>query len=256
MLIDIGLPLDAHEASAEYVPPAAARLAQGKDRSLCAVIISHPHIDHYGLAHHLPEGIPVVMGKAAREVIRAAAPFTGQRLPSVNGPALHDREPLQIGPFLITPFLVDHSAYDAYSLLIEAGGRTLLYSGDFRAHGRKSSLFEKMVSQPPGPIHALLMEGTSIGRPEGQEIRYPAETQLEAEMVSVFRDTAGLAMVHASAQNIDRVVTLYRAARKADRELVIDLYAAAILEATGNANLPQSDWNGIRLYVPQRSVSR
>ena len=38
---------------------------------------------------------------------------------------LSDRKALQIGPFIVTPYLVDHSAYDAYALLIEAGGRRL-----------------------------------------------------------------------------------------------------------------------------------
>lgn len=33
--------------------------------------------------------------------------------------------------------------------------------------------------------------------------------------------------------------------------MIIDLYTAAILEATGNANLPQSAWSDIALYVPQ-----
>jgi len=251
LLIDFGLPLDAENASATYLPQEAIRQAK-EANTLCAVIISHPHIDHYGLLHHLPEGTTVVTGEAARTLIRAAAPFTGQPLPHISGPVLKDREPLQIGPFCVTPFLVDHSAYDAYSLLVEAGDRTIFYSGDFRGHGRKAALFEIMVGMPPAPIHALLMEGTSMGRPKAEEIRYPTEAKLEAEMAAVFRDTAGLAMVYSSAQNIDRVVTLYRAAKKAGRELVIDLYAAAILEATGNTNLPQSDWDGVKLYVPHR----
>lgn len=62
-------------------------------------------------------------------------PFTGQPLPSLDGPELAHGKPIDIGVFKITPYLVDHSAYDAYSLLIEAEGKRLLYSGDFRAHG-------------------------------------------------------------------------------------------------------------------------
>ena len=44
---------------------------------------------------------------------------------------------IEIGPFRITPQLVDHSAFDAYALLVEADGKRVYYSGDFRAHGRK-----------------------------------------------------------------------------------------------------------------------
>ncbi len=36
----------------------------------------------------------------------------------------------------------------------------------------------------------------------------------------------------ASAQNVDRIVTVYRAAKRTGRVLVLDLYAAVALRAT------------------------
>ena len=33
--------------------------------------------------------------------------------------------------------------------------------------------------------------------------------------------------------------------------LLIDLYTAVVLEATGRDTIPQSDWDGVRLYIPQ-----
>lgn len=253
LLIDLGLPLDAEDAS-EIRVPVSLNLEVGQlgESSQLTVVLSHPHMDHYGLMQHLPIGTQVCTGQAARSIIRAATPFTGQPVVSLDGPNLIDRETLEIGSFKVTPFLVDHSAYDAYSLLIEAGGRRVFYSGDFRGHGRKAALFEKMLQQPPTPIHALLMEGTSIGRPDSEDFLYPTEHMLEEQMTIAFKETTGLAIVHTSAQNIDRVVTMFRAARKTGRVLVIDLYTAAILEATGNENLPQSSWDGVALYVPQR----
>ena len=252
LLVDLGLPLDADDAS-EIRMPASLDITGGQlENSMLTVVLSHPHMDHYGLMQHLPEGTQICTGQAARSIIRAATPFTGQPEVNLEGLNLVDRETLEIGSFKITPFLVDHSAYDAYSLLIEAGGRRVFYSGDFRGHGRKAALFEKMLQQSPTPIHALLMEGTSIGRPDSEDFLYPTEHMLEEQMTIAFKNTTGLMMVHTSAQNIDRVVTMFRAARKTGRVLVIDLYTAAILEATGNANLPQSSWDGVALYIPQR----
>jgi transposase InsO family protein len=57
--------------------------------------------------------------------------------------------PFRLGKFEITPFLTDHSAFDAYMLLVEAGGRRILYSGDFRIHGRKSALVDRLMANPP-----------------------------------------------------------------------------------------------------------
>ena len=100
--------------------------------------------------------------------------WCGRRSPCrrVLGPGIDLREaghsaiasPFAIGPFTVTPYLADHSGFDAYSLLIEAGGRRLFYTGDFRGHGRKHCL-QRLLADPPRDVHALVMEGTSI-RPE------------------------------------------------------------------------------------------
>ncbi len=241
--LDFGLPLDGDAQDCNLVPKLNLS-------DLDAVVVSHPHIDHYGLLHHLPENTPIAMGEAARRIVSAAVPFTGQPLPPLAGPSLVSGRPIDLGVFRITPYLVDHSAFDAYSLLIEAEGKRLFYSGDFRGHGRKGKLFERMLAEPPADIDALLLEGSSLTRMEA-DAHFPSENALEAEMVDTIRKTPGLVMMHTSAQNIDRVVTLYRACRQTGRTLLIDLYAAAILEATGNANIPQSDWPGVALFVPE-----
>ena len=244
ILIDAGLPLSGLGDGAS--PP----LPQLDFGSLQAIIISHPHLDHYGLLPWLPS-TPIVMGAAARRILLAASPFMRQTLPTLAGSDLVDRLPLTIGPFTVTPYLVDHSAYDAYALLIEAEGKLMFYSGDFRLHGRKSALMEYFLSETPGGIDALLMEGTTLGRPL-RNSQPQTEDELEAEFCASFRETSGLALIQASAQNLDRMVTLYRACKKANRTLLIDLYTAIILEATGNPRLPQSHWPHVALCVPLR----
>jgi ribonuclease J len=145
---------------------------------------------------------------------------------------------------------MDHSAYDAYSFLIEAGGKKLFYSGDFRMHGRKSGPVERLISNPPPGIDILLLEGSSLSRSENAG-DFPNESDIEKELINVFQETNGLAMVHASSQNIDRIVSVFRACKQTGRRLVIDLYTAVILEATGNKKLPQSNWPEIALFIPQ-----
>lgn len=249
IIIDIGLPLDAEKNDKKYLPDISG--LDGNDKSLLAVIISHPHLDHFGLLAHISAEIPVIMGIDARRILTQAAPFLPGNWPvPAKGLNLKSKEPFNIGPFKITPFLIDHSGYDAYCLLIEADGKRLFYSGDFRAHGRKASLTEKLIANPPGNIDVLLLEGSSLGRLENHD-SFPTETEIEQQLVDVFAGTTGLTLVHASSQNIDRVVSIFRACRKTGKTLVIDLYTAVILEATGNENIPQSDWPDIALYIPQ-----
>jgi ribonuclease J len=248
LILDLGLPLDAKGATPDLLPPVGG--FRSPDPSLLGVILSHPHQDHHGLMQLLPATTPLFMGAAAERIIAAAALFIR------GGAALHaarhlvDGVPLDVGPFRVTPFLIDHSAFDSYAFEVQSGGKRLFYSGDLRGHGRKAALFERLVSRAPRFVDALLLEGSSIGRlPAGD--RFPTEGELEDSLVAAAAQTRGAVLVCASAQNIDRVVTVFRAARRSHRVLVIDLYGAFILAATGNENIPQSDWPDVRLFVPE-----
>lgn len=92
---------------------------------------------------------------------------------------------------------------------MEAGGRRLFSTGDIRGHGRKAAIFEELLRKPPH-VDVLLMEGTNI-RPGITSQTTATETDIEAAMVTQFRETLGVVLVVTSAQNIDRLVTIYRA---------------------------------------------
>ena len=249
--LDVGLPLDApdDEDARESLLPAVPGFRE-RDDSLLGVLISHPHQDHYGLARHIRPEVPVYIGQDAHNILKAASRYVPNGHAFADPRFIAHRQPVAIGPFRITPYLVDHSAFDAYALLIEAGGKRVFYSGDFRGHGRRAGMFESLVAHPPADIDVLLMEGTTIGR-TGSDEGFATEGDLERDFVQAFRETKGLHFVWTSSQNIDRLVTIFRAAKRTGRLLLIDLYTAVVLEATGRETIPQSDWDGVRLYVPQ-----
>lgn len=250
ILIDMGLPLDADGNDRRYLPNIPG--LDGSDPSLLGIMISHPHLDHFGLLAHVSPNIPTGMGAAARRILAAAAPFLPGEWPLPSpGWDFQSAQAFDVGPFRITPYLVDHSAYDSYALLVEAGGKRVFYSGDFRAHGRKAALFDSMVANPPKDIDVLLVEGSSIGRLDDNE-RFPTERDIEAELVKLFSLTEGMALVQTSIQNIDRIVSIFRASKKTGRRLVMDLYAAVVLEATGKESIPKSEWSEVALYIPQK----
>ena len=94
------------------------------------------------------------------------------------------------------------------------------------------------------------MEGTTLGR-AGTREGFETEDDLEARFAEAFRRTKGLHLVWTSSQNIDRVVTVFRAAKRTGRLLLIDLYTAVVLEATGRDTIPQSHWEEVKVYIPQ-----
>jgi ribonuclease J len=245
IVLDIGLPLDA-DPDPGLLPPVPGLVTV--DASLLAVFVSHAHQDHFGLLRFAGARPRVFMGKDAARMLEAASLFW----PGAGGigetEPLNDGQPVEIGPFKVTPYLVDHSAYDAYALLVEADGQQLFYSGDLRAHGRKGQLFERLLREVPRGVDAMLLEGTTLGRPPGETCQ--TEAELELEMQSLFESTPGLALVWTSGMNIDRLVTIYKAAHHANRTLILDMYAASVLRATHNAHLPQAEWRGVRVYLP------
>jgi len=244
--LDIGLPLD-QEASEVLVPPVSG--FREPDKRLLAVAISHPHQDHYGLAQYLRPEIPILIGEAAHRILEAASHFGPAGTTFRHVRHLKDRKAIGVGPFRITPYLVDHSAYDAYALLVEVAGKRLFYSGDVRGHGRKAGAFERLLRQPPPNVDVLVLEGTTIGRTQAEA--FPRERDLEAQFIAHMRGTRGLCLVWVSGQNIDRIVTIFRACKRARRQLVLDLYTAEVLRATGNPKIPQGDWDGVRVYLPE-----
>ncbi len=253
LVLDVGVPLDVDDP--DKFPLHPIRGFAAPDPSLMGVVISHPHQDHYGLAYRLPKATTFLIGRAGQSILAAAGLFSPGGVTLDNTIHLEDHKPITLGPFKVTPFLVDHSAYDSYAVLVEADGKRLFYSGDFRAHGRKSSLFEKLVTNPPLGVDVLLMEGTCIGRPDCDS-GFPREADLEARFVEIFGQTTGMALVWCSGQNIDRLVTVFRACKKTGRQFIIDIYTAEILRATGNERIPQADWNGIRVFLPTSQKRR
>ncbi len=73
LIIDLGLPLNAEKNDKKYLPDISG--FDGKDDSLLAILISHPHLDHFGLLSHISRKIPVIMGADARRILTQASPF-------------------------------------------------------------------------------------------------------------------------------------------------------------------------------------
>jgi ribonuclease J len=240
IILDVGRPLDAPQ-DARYLLPKSL----DQDAAVDGVLITHPHQDHYGLLEDIPAGWPIYSGAATERLIRLTSAIFGKELPHAFHPWKSDAQ-FEIGPFAVKPFLTDHSAFDAYMVLIEVQGKRILYSGDFRIHGRKSILTRRLMATPPENLDVLLMEGTNLGSDKS----CVTESDLEATFVDLFQSTAGRVFVAWSAQNVDRTVTLYRACLKAGRTLVVDLYTAEVMEALAEfGNLPRPGWNNLKVVI-------
>ncbi|MDM9628463.1 MBL fold metallo-hydrolase [Rhizobium sp. S152] len=249
IVVDLGLPLDA-ELEATDLPDIPS--IHSDDGSLLGFLLSHGHRDHWGLLPKLPPAINVHLGRKTLSIMTAAAPFIPGGYAPVASVTYSDGQQFELGPFKITPYLMDHSGFDAYGFLIEVGGKRVYYSGDIRGHGRKAALFERFIKSPPSAIDVLLMEGSSLGRLQAGE-RFETEAEIENRLLDVMKTASGMVLVACSAQNIDRVVSVYRAAKRSGRQLLVDAYAAEVLKATDTKSIPKptEEWSDVKVYIPQ-----
>ena len=240
LILDAGRPLDAPEGASGLLPASLDRTCPA------TVLISHPHQDHWGLVDELPSEWPVWTGAGSAKLITVTGDVTRRPISRTFNTWTSRGGSFAIGAFTVTPYLTDHSAFDAYMLLIEGAGKRILYTGDYRRHGRKASLVDAMMANPPREIDVLLTEGTNLGADKPVK----SEVALEQDFVDLINRTSGRVFVSWSGQNIDRTVTLYRAAKKTNRTLVIDLYTADVLDRIGaGTGLPQAGFPNLKVVV-------
>lgn len=207
-----------------------------------AVVVSHYHADHAGLIEYKKD-CPIFIGKGAYSILAAINEYHGRAIAN-NVTTYANGKSFTVGGIKITPYLCDHSAFDSYMLLFEAGGKSILYTGDFRFHGRKDK--EKLLSALPKSVDVLICEGTNIG----SEKPCFTERELEDKLVDIMRKNDKPVFVLQSGTNIDRLVSVYRAAKRSGRILYEDDYTALIASAAGG-KIPRPDvFDDVYAYTP------
>lgn len=207
-----------------------------------AVVVSHYHADHAGLIG-LKNDCPIYIGSGAYRIVQAMCEYRDKQIAS-NLTTYKNGKSFTVGGIKITPYLCDHSAFDSYMLLFEADGKSILYTGDFRFHGRKDK--EKLLAVLPKSVDVLIHEGTNVG--SGKPCF--SERELEDKLVEIMQKS-GPVFVLQSATNIDRLVSVYRASKRSNRILYEDNYTALIAYAAGG-KIPRPDvFNDVIAFTPR-----
>jgi ribonuclease J len=191
-----------------------------------ALLLSHANQDHYGLSNYVSSDCPIYLGKATCKLIELTNAFINRDWTMENLHHFESGKTFTILDIAITPYLMDHAAFDAYAFMIQADGKSLFFCGDFRIHGRKKNAFDWSGYHPEKAVDYLLVERTSIDR---QDSNFPTETEVETALVETFQQTEGITLIYCSALNIDRLVSVYRAGKQTGKIVVIDFYIANIL---------------------------
>ena len=146
-----------------------------------------------------------------------------------------------VGGLEVRAYPVDHSIMGALAYAVETSAGWVVYTGDFRMHGKNGHLTRKFAEEVSklAPI-ALICEGTRVhpkpSPPSTEEIVYEKSRQ-------AVKDSRGLIVADFGPRNVERLVSFLDIAREGDRVLVVTAKDAYLLEgmASVDGSVPQTE---------------
>ena len=212
-----------------------------------AIFFTHFHGDHIGLLDRLPEkdilngAIQLGMGANARKGLK----IIHKTLVKFSGNEKHrnilkilnygkwadfvDLEPNTVSftindDIAVTPISVDHSAFDSYMFIIEAEGKCIVHTGDFRTHGRLGKgFFERLARHlDDKSVDVLLTEGTMLSRLSAKLL---TEEQMEQKAFEELNKPENkCAFLVCSSTNVESLASFHNAAMKLHRPFIVNGY--------------------------------
>lgn len=247
--------------------------------SIDGVLISHAHMDHSAYIHHLREDIPIYVtpesllilktleetgSTSFTEMLHLKKSFQLVAKKSVRKGPDHRRgkgaeveverdvrviEPykeFQVGSLDIRSIPVDHSLPGAAGFLVETGDESIVYTGDFRFHGRRSELTREFVNEATkfNPT-TLITEGTRINN-----CTNVTEESIEKTATGLVSDNRGLTIVSYPVRDLDRFFTFYNVSKNTDRTIAVSLKQAYMLNLFEGNGYPKVD--DVAVYIPRK----
>lgn len=150
----------------------------------------------------------------------------------------------------VTPISVDHSAFDSYMFIIEADGKCIVHTGDFRTHGRKGENFFDEKEGLPAVIKdlehkpdVLIIEGTMLSRKsevsDNETVIAENERTLEDEAEKLLSEEENnCTFIVCSSTNVESLASFHNAVKtNPNRKLYVNSYVKKQLKTYNKADI-------------------
>lgn len=209
------------------------------DNTERALFLTHYHGDHVGRLNEIKTDIPIYMGKTAKELFKNYAVRIKSDI-AEKIDEIHTFSPLEkitVGDITVTPLMIDHSAFDAYMFIVEADGRHVLHTGDFRMHGFRGSKTLPMLKKYAESTDCIICETTNLSR---EDVKLITEWDLQNEARQILKENKYV-FVLCSSTNIDRIGAFYHANPKG-KLFICDKYQKKQLETVSKNHKQKSSF--------------
>lgn len=215
-----------------------------------AVFVSHPHIDHVGLAGFVREDIPVYAHRDAVRVLdQLAASGAGLLGGDPEWRALDDGQIVEVGDMRVECVLSDHDVPGASAYLVHTASGVLAFTGDIRFHGRHPERARRFVERAAG-CDVLVTEGTTLSWDERDG---PArdEQAVLADLETELR-RADLVAMSVYPRDVERIEEFQALGRRLGRRFVWPSSTAAFLRGMGVEAIALGDAGGTLQEIRER----
>jgi ribonuclease J len=194
-----------------------------------AIILSHYHSDHMGRISLVDPDIPVYCGATTALIHQASSASGGSSLDGREIRTFRTGDRFTVGAIEVQPVHVDHSIPGAYGFVLQTSEGPIAYTGDFRFHGPMGSMTDDFVeaAQEARPV-ALITEGTRVST--GDKKREMGEAEVAEETTRLLEANPHLVFSSFRGNDVDRVLSFYRACEATGRRLVVSMKVALLLE--------------------------
>jgi ribonuclease J len=254
-----------------------------EDTDFQGVLLSHAHADHASYIHHIREDIQIHCSEETHAILKALndtargsytdlteltrcfetyvnkkgeiSKKTTQHHPEIIVPRKFNifkfGKKFKIDNLEIIPFNVDHSLPGATGYIIHTSSGTVVYTGDFRFHGRREEkTVEFMKACEKEKPDVLIIEGTRIDEESSRK-----EADVEDEVSTITSKSKGLTVCNWPVRDSDRLISFLNSAKRMNKKLTISLKQAYLIEQLNKCKdsiAPKLDDNNLVLYANRK----
>jgi ribonuclease J len=224
VVIDMGFAFkDDDTPGVDYLLPNTTYIEERKHK-LRAVIITHAHLDHIGAIPYLMRrlGNPPMYTREFTSLLVKKRQEEFPHEPTIDMHLVGRNDFLEFGEIKIRLFAVTHSVPDSMGLIIETPNGDIVYATDLRLDheaGIPCEEEQKEFSQfKDRNVKVLLTDSTNVEAPG-----FSTSNSVVLENIEkIIGNTQGRLIVSMFASMVDRMLTIFEAAEKHGKKVVVD----------------------------------
>ncbi len=244
---------------------------QNEDHEIDAVVLSHPHGDHWDYMRFVKDDVPIHCAPLTQGVILAremssgggisteyrVANLTGQkgRQVSKEFELIPPEKVHSVEGFKVQMYEVDHSIPGCYGQIVETKEGNIVYTGDLRVEGPRKALTEEFVKRATASDpKILIIEGTNIG-----EAQISSEDEVRNKAGIVVESTSQLVIASFASGDAQRIGTFLAVAKKCGRKLALSMKQAFMikeLQRDGSYSGPRLDDRDILIFQKDKKTEK